>query len=229
MEYSRRALAVLVLPLLLWIINQHTAESLELVVFPNRTRLVPLGSNLVLNCMALGPGPHGNRPKLVWITPGGKEIDSSFGRLSTNRGYYTSHLYINNISQSDAGRFTCRATGHRKKILEEEHFYLNVYQSIIYVDCPTVQILRKNSSGLIRCVVDATPAVVVSWRLKGRYIYDGPTYAQERNGLRILNVTAEDAAIYTCISEVPSLGDFRTRDIRVRVIDPKGTSGEVRR
>ncbi|GAB1603156.1 contactin-3-like [Argonauta hians] len=197
--------------------TRHTPESLELSLLPHGSKLVSEGSSHILNCRALGPGPDGGRPRLSWITPEGREVTDLPGRLYVHRGYYTSHLYITSVSQEDAGIFTCRVTDDHHRIINEEHIKLDIYQPITYVDCPLVQQFPVHTARLIKCQVEASPAVVISWKFNGHYVYDGSTYSQERNGLQIHNVSSATAGQYTCTSEITHLGIYRRRHITVLI------------
>ncbi|KAE8294141.1 Obscurin [Larimichthys crocea] len=152
--------------------------------------VVKEGDGGVFCCELSKPGaPVEWRKGRVILNPGGKYEMKQEGRLSK--------LIINNIEESDAGKYTCK-TKDSQSTAE-----LTVRGLPASFKMPLVnQEVMEGNSVILRCELDK-PASSVEWRRGRELLKNGDKYQLRKKDLqveiKITDMTLDDAGDYTCI------------------------------
>ncbi|XP_064599240.1 hemicentin-1-like [Liolophura sinensis] len=200
-------------------------SSVKVVIVPyGSSQLRAVGDPVSLRCSVRGQ-VHGSRVDMRWLDPAGQPISSTEDVSSSSRRVYSrrtypreAQLFFSRLQEEDFGIYTCL-------VIHEGRYYrrsvtLQVYKPIEYLNCPETQTLYRGRPGLVSCEVTASPKPVVSWTSKGRIITTDQRNEVTAHGLKIYDVKDEDTGNYYCMATLTSQGVFKTRTIKVRVVEP---------
>uniref|UniRef100_A0A7N6BTT0 Neural cell adhesion molecule L1 n=1 Tax=Anabas testudineus TaxID=64144 RepID=A0A7N6BTT0_ANATE len=149
------------------------------------------GQTVELECIVQGLPT----PDVMWLRKDGELFESR-----TTKDMFDRRLRFNNISESDAGEYQCRANNSQGKIT---HTYTVIVEAAPYwLKEPVSQLYAPGETVRLDCQADGIPTPTISWTVNGL-----PLPATEKesrhtltaSGSLILNeVKFKDTAIYQC-------------------------------
>lgn len=161
----------------------------------------------------------GEQDTLKWYGPNQNAIQSDYSPNSViySSSYATNSLSLvfTNISENDAGTYTCNGTINGTP--QSATVAVTVNMPLIVTDgmAPPSQKVKQGTKGFIKCT--GPGGFVVSWIRNGQQVkQDTPRYAQVQNGLEITNVNASlDEGLFIC--NVFKLGSTQFKSINIFV------------
>ncbi|GAB6020910.1 hypothetical protein CHUAL_003555 [Chamberlinius hualienensis] len=157
-----------------------TAHSSTLRVFvppkwtkiPDAVVVAGIGSNVALTCEADGHP----KPIVTWMTYESSEFDTSTKLESIKRYsiYENGTMMINNVQESDGGRFICAANnGIGKSLSRITELIIQVPLAIVNKSHDVV--VRLGGQMILRCVVRSDKPINSSWSINGKMITEKNT------------------------------------------------------
>ncbi|XP_073725123.1 neogenin isoform X2 [Misgurnus anguillicaudatus] len=132
-------------------------------------------------------------------------------------------LVISNASQSDAGLYRCTIEGlGPPKSSEEAELQVSadsgVEEKVETLQGPVAVAKVVGESVLLPCVMKGYPVPVIRWTFNGRPVDEGERFAVIGGGsLQIVNLTEEDAGIYSCQADGNNMTSEIQAELAVRV------------
>ncbi|XP_077565479.1 neuronal cell adhesion molecule-like isoform X2 [Stigmatopora nigra] len=154
------------------------------------TKMVLRGETLELECIAEGLPT----PEMSWQKDGGELPTSRVSFLN-----YKKTLKISDVSEADAGDYTCTATNH----LGSAHHIIKVTVKAapFWVSAPRNLILAPNETGILTCRVSGDPKPDISWFVNGVPVENAPkdhTRKVDADTVILSRVQTGSSAVYQC-------------------------------
>ncbi|XP_011424972.3 neural cell adhesion molecule 2 isoform X3 [Magallana gigas] len=196
----------------------------------NPLKLIGYSSSMI-TCRNTAGGEQDN---LKWYGANKNEVQSYYSNAliySTSFETNSLSLVFTNISENDAGEYTCNGTVNGTP--QSATVMVMVNMPLIVTDemAPPIQKVQEGKNGFIKCT--GPGGFIVSWIRNGNQILqdtngtdDTPRYAQVQNGLEITNVNASlDEGTFICNVFKLGSSQFKRININVRVtVPPKITT-----
>ncbi|KAF7219368.1 immunoglobulin superfamily member 10 [Nothobranchius furzeri] len=176
----------------------------------HRKKQVPYGNDLKVDCKASGAP----KPEITWGLPDGTVVNSAFqsdasyggGRTRRYTLFDNGTLYLNQVSTSEEGDYTCYAENRVGK--DEMHVHITVVTTAPRIHSPSQTYARLKPGGNIRFDCDAfgEPKPKILWKLSNNDVIAASSerYLIHVNGsLDIRNVKVTDAGEYVCMARNP--------------------------
>ncbi|KAK5623629.1 putative aminophospholipid-translocase [Crenichthys baileyi] len=166
-------------------------RKLEFLVQPASVAKL-LGSGVLLPCVVSGyPAPH-----IRWMF-GEKVLEESDGRVEVVGG---GSLQISNITEEDAGIYTCVAENSNTTI--ETQAQLTVQVPPQFVKRPVNIYAHESMDIIFECEVSGSPAPTVKWVKNGDAVIPSDYFKiiKEHN-LQVLGLVTSDEGFYQCLAE----------------------------
>uniref|UniRef100_A0A3Q2PLM6 Neogenin 1b n=1 Tax=Fundulus heteroclitus TaxID=8078 RepID=A0A3Q2PLM6_FUNHE len=166
-------------------------RKLEFLVQPSSVAKL-LGASVLLPCVVAGyPAPH-----IRWMF-GDKVLDESDGRVEVVGG---GSLQISNITEDDAGTYTCVAENSNATI--EAQAQLTVQVPPRFIKRPANIYAHESMDIVFECEVSGSPAPTVKWVKNGDAVIPSDYFKiiKEHN-LQVLGLVKSDEGFYQCLAE----------------------------
>ncbi|XP_023282468.1 neogenin isoform X4 [Seriola lalandi dorsalis] len=166
-------------------------RKLELLVQPVSVTKV-VGASVLLPCVVAGyPAPH-----VRWMF-GDKLLQESEGRVEVVGG---GSLQISNLTEEDAGVYTCMADNSNATI--EAQAQLTVQVPPQFVKRPANIYAHESMDIVFECEVSGSPAPTVKWVKNGDAVIPSDYFKiiKEHN-LQVLGLVKSDEGFYQCLAE----------------------------
>ncbi|XP_029000771.1 neogenin 1a isoform X3 [Betta splendens] len=150
------------------------------------------GTNVLLPCVVTGhPAPH-----VRWMF-GDKLLEESDGRVQILGG---GSLQLFNLTEQDAGTYTCMADGPNATI--EAQAQLTVQVPPQFVKRPANIYAHESMDIVFECEVSGSPAPTVKWVKNGDAVIPSDYFKiiKEHN-LQVLGLVKSDEGFYQCLAE----------------------------
>ncbi|XP_053173165.1 neogenin 1a isoform X3 [Scomber japonicus] len=151
-----------------------------------------VGASVLLPCMANGyPAPH-----IRWMFED-KLLEESEGRVEVLGG---GSLQISNLTEADAGVYTCMADNSNATI--EVQAQLTIQVPPQFVKKPANIYAHESMDIIFECEVSGTPAPTVKWVKNGDAVIPSDYFKiiKEHN-LQVLGLVKSDEGFYQCLAE----------------------------
>ncbi|XP_072321911.1 neogenin 1a isoform X3 [Eucyclogobius newberryi] len=151
-----------------------------------------LGSSVLLPCVLSGAPT----PTLRW-TLGDKPLDESEGRVEVLAGGV---LQISNLTEEDAGVYTCTADGGNASLQAQARLTVQVPPQ--FVMRPSDTYAHESMDIIFECEVSGSPAPTVKWVKNGDAVIPSDYFriVKEHN-LQVLGLVKSDEGFYQCLAE----------------------------
>uniref|UniRef100_A0A7N6AME4 Neural cell adhesion molecule L1 n=1 Tax=Anabas testudineus TaxID=64144 RepID=A0A7N6AME4_ANATE len=144
------------------------------------------GQTVELECIVQGLPT----PDVMWLRKDGELFESR-----TTKDMFDRRLRFNNISESDAGEYQCRANNSQGKIT---HTYTVIVEAAPYwLKEPVSQLYAPGETVRLDCQADGIPTPTISWTVNGLPL-PGSECADHVGSLILNEVKFKDTAIYQC-------------------------------
>nr|XP_020461411.1 neogenin isoform X8 [Monopterus albus] len=166
-------------------------RKLEFLVQPVPVSKVK-GTSVLLPCVVTGyPAPH-----IHWMF-GDKLLDESESRVEFLGG---GSLQISNLSEGDAGVYTCMAENSNATV--EAQAQLTIQVPPQFVKRPTNIYAHESMDIVFECEVSGSPAPTVKWVKNGDAVIPSDYFKiiKEHN-LQVLGLVKSDEGFYQCLAE----------------------------
>lgn len=166
-------------------------RKLEFLVQPASVAKV-VGSSVTLPCVVTGyPAPN-----VRWML-GDKQLEESEGRLEVLAG---SSLQISNLTEEDAGIYTCVADSANNTIEAQAQLIIQVPP--LFVKRPANIYAHESMDIVFECEVTGSPAPTVKWVKNGDAVIPSDYFKiiKEHN-LQVLGLVKSDEGFYQCLAE----------------------------
>uniref|UniRef100_A0A3B4T3W0 Neogenin n=1 Tax=Seriola dumerili TaxID=41447 RepID=A0A3B4T3W0_SERDU len=166
-------------------------RKLEFLVQPVSVTKV-VGASVLLPCVVAGyPAPH-----VRWMF-GDKLLQESEGRVEVLGG---GSLQISNLTEEDAGVYTCMADNSNATI--EAQAQLTVQVPPQFVKRPANIYAHESMDIVFECEVSGSPAPTVKWVKNGDAVIPSDYFKiiKEHN-LQVLGLVKSDEGFYQCLAE----------------------------
>lgn len=219
--------------LIVGLISDHIAGFELSINPPGDSHIRPRGSSMIFTCVASALEDDSAPMSYLWFKDNGKSITTGNGRLYTELSSAGMALHITNLTDEDAGTYTCRAYS-QLSLLSNKMVSVNLvlYESIDFPGISLTQHPVIHTDAVVACRVTGSPTPVVSWKYEGHRIFIasvvGARYSQVADGLMIKNITQDDNGVYTCRATVDEEGRVDERRILVEVHIPPKITEEMR-
>ncbi|XP_017280250.1 immunoglobulin superfamily member 10 [Kryptolebias marmoratus] len=174
----------------------------------DRKKQIPFGKDLKVDCKASGTP----KPEISWGLPDGTVVNSVMlqsdaglggGRTRRYTLFDNGTLYLNQVSISEEGDYTCYAENQVGK--DEMHVHITVVTTAPKIRSPSQTYAKVKPGGNIRfdCEAFGEPKPKILWRLSNNdvIVASNERYLIHVNGsLDIRNVKAIDAGEYVCMA-----------------------------
>uniref|UniRef100_A0AAV2J5Z9 Ig-like domain-containing protein n=1 Tax=Knipowitschia caucasica TaxID=637954 RepID=A0AAV2J5Z9_KNICA len=180
---------------------------------------VTFGKDLKVDCKASGAP----KPEISWGLPDGTVVNNVYqsdGRGAVGRGgrmrrytlFDNGTLYLNQVSMSEEGDYTCYAENQVGK--DEMHVHITVVTSAPHIHAPTLARARVKVRGNVRldCHAVGEPKPKILWMLPSKDVIaaSNDRYLVHVNGsLDIREVKFGDVGDYICMARNPADGNPR--------------------
>ncbi|XP_074521818.1 neogenin 1a isoform X3 [Halichoeres trimaculatus] len=151
-----------------------------------------VGASMLLPCVVTGyPAPQ-----VQWMF-GDKLLEESDGRLELLGG---GSLLINNLTEEDAGIYTCMAENGNASIEAQAQLTLQVPPQ--FVKRPSNIYAHESMDIVFECEVSGSPAPTVKWVKNGDAVIPSDYFKiiKEHN-LQVLGLVKSDEGFYQCLAE----------------------------
>ncbi|KAM4642152.1 hemicentin-1 [Discoglossus pictus] len=149
---------------------------------------VPLGKNVILNCLVNGDPP----PKIQWTIKGKNIV---FNRRI--RQFNNGSLAIYNTQNEDVGEYTCIASNDAG--VTEYNVRLTLQRVPVITIPPLDTTVNAGATVVLNCQAEGEPAPRIAWtRQNLPVISDTRHIVLPNNSLQIVAVQKEDTAMYEC-------------------------------
>ncbi|XP_062327048.1 neogenin 1a isoform X2 [Osmerus eperlanus] len=151
-----------------------------------------VGENVLLPCVVTGyPAPY-----VRWMF-GDKLVEESEGRLEVVGG---GSLQILNLTQEDAGDYTCMADNTNDTL--EAQAGLTVQVPPQFLKRPANIYARESMDIIFECEVTGSPATTVKWVKNGDAVIPSDYFKIiEEQHLQVLGLVKSDEGFYQCLAE----------------------------
>ncbi|CAJ1049278.1 neogenin 1a isoform X7 [Xyrichtys novacula] len=166
-------------------------RKLEFLVQPASVTKV-VGASVLLPCVVTGyPAPQ-----VRWML-GDKLLEESEGRVELLGG---GSLQINNLTEEDAGIYTCMADSGNASIEAQAQLTLQVPPQ--FVKRPSNIYAHESMDIVFECEVSGSPAPTVKWVKNGDAVIPSDYFkiVKEHN-LQVLGLVKSDEGFYQCLAE----------------------------
>ncbi|XP_020493326.2 neogenin 1a isoform X7 [Labrus bergylta] len=166
-------------------------RKLEFLVQPASVTKV-LGASVLLPCVVTGyPAPQ-----VRWMF-GDKLVEESEGRVELQGG---GSLQISNLTEEDAGVYTCMAENGNASIEAQAQLILQVPPQ--FVKRPANIYAHESMDIIFECDVSGSPAPTVKWVKNGDAVIPSDYFKiiKEHN-LQVLGLVKSDEGFYQCLAE----------------------------
>ncbi|XP_027136795.1 neogenin 1a isoform X9 [Larimichthys crocea] len=166
-------------------------RKLEFLVQPVSVTKV-VGASVLLPCAVTGyPAPH-----VRWMF-GDKLLEESEGRVEVLGG---GSLQISNLTEEDAGTYTCMADNANATIEAQAQLTLQVPPQ--FVKRPANIYAHESMDIIFECEVSGSPAPTVKWVKNGDAVIPSDYFKiiKEHN-LQVLGLVKSDEGFYQCLAE----------------------------
>ncbi|XP_076588905.1 neogenin 1a isoform X12 [Chaetodon auriga] len=166
-------------------------RKLEFLVQPVSVTKV-VGASVLLPCVVAGyPAPH-----IRWMF-GDKLLEESEGRVEVLGG---GGLQISNLTEEDAGIYTCMADNGNATIEAQAQLTLQVPPQ--FVKQPANIYAHESMDIVFECEVSGSPAPTVKWVKNGDAVIPSDYFKiiKEHN-LQVLGLVKSDEGFYQCLAE----------------------------
>ncbi|XP_061524475.1 neuronal cell adhesion molecule a isoform X5 [Phycodurus eques] len=154
------------------------------------TKMVLRGETLELECIAEGLPT----PEMSWQKDGGELPTSRVSFLN-----YKKTLKILDVSEADAGDYTCTATNRLGTA--HHNIKVNVKAAPFWISAPRNLILAPNETGILTCRVNGDPKPDINWFVNGVPIENAPedhTRKVDADTVILSRVQSGSSAVYQC-------------------------------
>uniref|UniRef100_A0A4W6F1B5 Neogenin n=1 Tax=Lates calcarifer TaxID=8187 RepID=A0A4W6F1B5_LATCA len=151
-----------------------------------------VGASVLLPCVVTGyPAPH-----VRWMF-GDKLLQESEGRVEVLGG---GSLQIFNLTEEDAGVYTCMADNSNATIEAQAQLTVQVYPQ--FVKRPANIYAHESMDIVFECEVSGSPAPTVKWVKNGDAVIPSDYFKiiKEHN-LQVLGLVKSDEGFYQCLAE----------------------------
>uniref|UniRef100_A0A3Q3QUW4 Neogenin n=1 Tax=Monopterus albus TaxID=43700 RepID=A0A3Q3QUW4_MONAL len=181
--------------------SSKSSDEAQLQIVPERkleflVQPVPVskvkGTSVLLPCVVTGyPAPH-----IHWMF-GDKLLDESESRVEFLGG---GSLQISNLSEGDAGVYTCMAENSNATV--EAQAQLTIQVPPQFVKRPTNIYAHESMDIVFECEVSGSPAPTVKWVKNGDAVIPSDYFKiiKEHN-LQVLGLVKSDEGFYQCLAE----------------------------
>ncbi|XP_054656552.1 neuronal cell adhesion molecule a isoform X4 [Dunckerocampus dactyliophorus] len=154
------------------------------------TEMVLRGETLELECIAEGLPT----PEMSWQKDGGELPTSRVSFLN-----YKKTLKISDVSEADAGDYTCTATNRLGTV--DHVIKVTVKAAPFWIGAPRNLILAPNETGILTCKVNGDPKPDIRWFINGVPFENAPedlTRKVDNDTVILSNVQSGSSAVYQC-------------------------------
>ncbi|XP_049826185.1 interference hedgehog-like isoform X2 [Aethina tumida] len=184
------------------------------IIKPKETYTVTKGSNVFLDCAAVG-NPV---PKVVWYKKNGPLPEDRIDMISGG-------LKIRNVTSSDDGVYVCNYTNPKGTV---SHQITVIYNEAPSIDCPvTITDVRQGENLDLDCTVTGTPEPRITWFLNGYSVNDSSIEAIG-NKIYIRPVDKKHAGNLQIFARNSVKTVYNTISVRVLPIPSSGSSAPVK-
>uniref|UniRef100_A0AAX7TYT8 Neogenin 1b n=1 Tax=Astatotilapia calliptera TaxID=8154 RepID=A0AAX7TYT8_ASTCA len=171
-------------------------------------------ASVLLPCVATGyPAP-----RISWMF-GDKLLEESDGRVEVLGG---GSLQISNLTEADAGLYTCVADNSNTTI--EAQAQLTVQVSPQFVKRPANIYAHESMDIIFECDVSGSPAPTVKWVKNGDAVIPSDYFKIiEDHNLQILGLVKSDEGFYQCLAENDA-GNIQS-SAQLIILDPGSPAG----
>uniref|UniRef100_A0A3Q3SAI4 Neogenin n=1 Tax=Mastacembelus armatus TaxID=205130 RepID=A0A3Q3SAI4_9TELE len=149
------------------------------------------GTSVLLPCVVTGyPVPH-----VRWMF-GDKLLEESEGRVEVLGG---SSLQIFNLTEEDAGVYTCMAENSNGTI--ETQAQLTIQVPPQFVKRPANIYAHESMDIVFECEVSGSPAPTVKWVKNGDAVIPSDYFKIIEHNLQVLGLVKSDEGFYQCLAE----------------------------
>uniref|UniRef100_A0A4W6F121 Contactin-3 n=1 Tax=Lates calcarifer TaxID=8187 RepID=A0A4W6F121_LATCA len=182
--------------------SSKSSDEAQLQILPEERKLEFLlqpvsvtkvvGASVLLPCVVTGyPAPH-----VRWMF-GDKLLQESEGRVEVLGG---GSLQIFNLTEEDAGVYTCMADNSNATIEAQAQLTVQVYPQ--FVKRPANIYAHESMDIVFECEVSGSPAPTVKWVKNGDAVIPSDYFKiiKEHN-LQVLGLVKSDEGFYQCLAE----------------------------
>ncbi|XP_070796250.1 peroxidasin-like [Pituophis catenifer annectens] len=158
------------------------------VIHPQNTEVL-VGESVTLECGVSGQPP----PRVVWMLSSGSPLPQNPRFNITSSG----GLYIQNVTLSDEGKYSCKATNTEGSITATANII--VQDTPRFLIAPTDQTVTEGQNVDLPCSADGHPRPVISWTKEGGPLPNSWRYSVLSTGtLQMVQVSLHDQGHYEC-------------------------------
>ncbi|KAM6457875.1 peroxidasin homolog isoform 1-T2 [Liasis olivaceus] len=158
------------------------------VIHPQNTEVF-VGGSVTLEC---GVSGH-PAPRVVWMLSSGSPLPQNSRFTITSSG----GLYIQNVTLSDEGKYSCKATNREGSVMATANVI--VQDTPRFLAVPSDQTVMEGQSVDLSCSADGHPLPVITWTKEGDPLPNSWRHSVLSTGtLRIVQVALHDQGHYQC-------------------------------
>ncbi|KAI5100279.1 neogenin isoform X1 [Silurus meridionalis] len=171
--------------------DSAVVERMEVIIGPSAVSK-PLGDTVLLPCVVKGFP----LPVIRWMR-NGKVVDESDERFAVIGG---GNLQIVNLTEDDAGSYSCQADNGNETIETEAE--LNVQVPPWFLKKPSNMYAHEAMDVIFECNVMGSPAPTVKWVKNGDAVIPSDYFKiVNQHDLQVLGLVKSDEGFYQCVAE----------------------------
>ncbi|KAI5614865.1 neogenin isoform X3 [Silurus asotus] len=171
--------------------DSAVVERMEVLIGPSAVSK-PLGDTVLLPCVVKGFP----LPVIRWMR-NGKVVDESDERFAVIGG---GNLQIVNLTEEDAGTYSCQADNGNETIETEAE--LNVQVPPRFLKKPSNMYAHEAMDVIFECDVMGSPAPTVKWVKNGDAVIPSDYFKiVNQHDLQVLGLVKSDEGFYQCVAE----------------------------